>query len=330
MSLRDITLAMFRCRASDVFNQKDGIYGLYNLARQHVHLTSSRSSTKLILAWGHQAGSLISHHLFALATCGILREPEERATPVSSTPQFSFDSDGETLRCDAIFIDRVKWKTDSTIWKPRVADPVVRYQDSDLANLENSEHAAQTILAFLHYGTPEDCWLALGNVLTVGHLQKFKVITLETPLVTVSSWVSILMDANYRNEIFDGISQDPGESPQARDFICELSEQEERNEPDALRMLCVLKHFPIIARFTHAVWMHNEDKVLFVTEGGLLGSTNMSLKEGDAVFRLLNVDKPMVLRQVDDKWTVDGPAYVEGIMKGERWREGVAEEIWIV
>jgi hypothetical protein len=75
---------------------------------------------------------------------------------------------------------------------------------------------------------------------------------------------------------------------------------------------------------THAVWMHNEDKALFVTEGKgrrLLGSASVAVREGDGVFWLSGADRPMVMRPCGDtgigrSWRLVGPAYVEGMMRG--------------
>lgn len=104
---------------------------------------------------------------------------------------------------------------------------------------------------------------------------------------------------------------------------------------EAWRTLCALKMWEKTASQTHAVWMHNVGRTLFVTEGiGLLGSASAAVREGDGVFLLSGVDRPMVMRQCysgekGKAWRLVGPAYVEGMMRGElwKWEKGVDLEI---
>ncbi|KAK0613170.1 heterokaryon incompatibility protein-domain-containing protein [Immersiella caudata] len=372
---REITTAMFRCRASSVFDDRDRIYGLYGVfTRLGITLSKpdyAKSREELYEEFTRQACQS-THSLdllclvnntdsslqdpswvpdfsapFRLGDMWLSRNDKTPTSPRSDTAfNFSFHPDGKSLRCTAILIDKVAHKTGMSIWKPADHDAILRHEDGDLVNLQDPTHSTQTTLTFMQwvyllvtymdqlsrrYETKENALLAFGNVLTTGHLRALEsLITITNPLQTVSSWIGTFVDAKYRNELFDGLVDDLDVSPEVRGYIRDQLAERGVEVGDSWKTLCVLKFYPIVARFTHTVWMHNEDKVLFVTEGGWLGSGNMSLREGDAVFRLAGLDRPMLMRLMDDAWKVVGPAFVEGVIDGEVWCEGEAEEILIV
>ena len=70
---------------------------------------------------------------------------------------------------------------------------------------------------------------------------------------------------------------------------------------------------------------HSKLKVMFLTEGGLIGTASRLVEEGDMVVLVAGVSVPLLLRptgQDEGEFKVVGPAYVQGVMYGERWEEG--------
>ena len=66
-------------------------------------------------------------------------------------------------------------------------------------------------------------------------------------------------------------------------------------------------------------------KSFFLTETGYMGTAPISIVEGDEVFLIAGLHTPVVLRRDDSRgensYTYVCPAYVQGIMYGEVWRE---------
>jgi hypothetical protein len=75
--------------------------------------------------------------------------------------------------------------------------------------------------------------------------------------------------------------------------------------------LCMLKTHPTFAKVHHAMWMWSCDRTIFVTGKDSIGTALCSIRESDLVVRFAGVDKPMILRLVDESdesFRVVGPA----------------------
>lgn len=71
--------------------------------------------------------------------------------------------------------------------------------------------------------------------------------------------------------------------------------------------------------FGKPVWdFKYPESSFFVTKGGLIGCSVSVSKPGDLVFAPLGSTYPLLLRPVDDGFTIVGYAYVNGVMRGER------------
>ncbi|KAK4443098.1 heterokaryon incompatibility protein-domain-containing protein [Podospora aff. communis PSN243] len=284
---REITTAMFRCRASSVFDDRDRIYGLYGVFTRHGitlsrpdyakskeelyeeftrEVCQSTQSLDLLCLVDNADPDLPGPSWvpdfsspFRLGDMWLHRKDKPDTSPQADTASnFSFHPDGKSLRCTAILIDKVAYKTGMNIWKPADHDAILRHQDGDLINLQDDTHSTQTTLAFMQWfylfmtymdalskrcETKENALLAFGNVLTTGHLRNLDtLITLTNPLQTVSSWISAVMDAKYRDELFDSLVDDPGVSPEVRGYIRDQLAQRRGEVDDSWKTLCVLWH----------------------------------------------------------------------------------------
>jgi hypothetical protein len=73
-------------------------------------------------------------------------------------------------------------------------------------------------------------------------------------------------------------------------------------------------------------WMIDCSKgtTFFTTASGFMGKGLLAIQENDLVVLIAGLDIPMIVREVGDignNHRLMGPAYVHGIMYGERWRD---------
>jgi hypothetical protein len=68
----------------------------------------------------------------------------------------------------------------------------------------------------------------------------------------------------------------------------------------------------------------------FITSGGYMGRGLKAVQEGDLVALIAGVDMPMIIRKEGDLYRLKGPAYVHGIMRGEKWPEDEKDLVDIV
>lgn len=73
-------------------------------------------------------------------------------------------------------------------------------------------------------------------------------------------------------------------------------------------------------------------RILFLTEKGFLGTGNLATRPRDQIVLVAGVAMPLILREVEKETShkVIGPAFVQGWMEGELWREERDSEIKLV
>lgn len=367
-SATPLDLLLFRCRACHVTEPKDRIYGLYGvLERRGIRLSEvdyGKTKEQVYLEFTREACQVTnSLRLLNLVTGsntttlpGIPRQPSWvpdyggrfrmgdnwassglRASS-GSVPDFHFSADGRVLRTVGVLVDTIKEKTTQTIWQPS-GDPAL-VEDGDLVNLEWG--FAQTVQAYrewyeLHeehfdslrarYGSYEGMMGALEKVLTLRPQSCY------SP-AAMSTWMYLLEKRLDRSRYF---LEATGRLQRRKDF-----EEHPRNfwfrmmmrlPSEEWQTLCALKMCSKTSALNHAIWMHNANRLLFVTERGFLGSANMSIREGDAIFLFSGVDRPMILREQgkgSNSWTMVGPAYIDGIMEGQLWDPRTLRPVSIV
>lgn len=60
----------------------------------------------------------------------------------------------------------------------------------------------------------------------------------------------------------------------------------------------------------------------FTTSNGYIGKGLSSIREDDLVVLITGIDLPMIIQKEDATYRLIGPAYVHGIMDGEKWPDG--------
>ncbi|EJT68896.1 hypothetical protein GGTG_13560 [Gaeumannomyces tritici R3-111a-1] len=367
-----LDLLLFRCRACHVTEPKDRIYGLYGvLERLGIRLSEvdyNKTKEQVYLEFTREAcqatNSLSLLNLVAgsnntATSATIPRQPSwvpdyggpyrmgdnwaSSGLRASSglVPDFHFSIDGRVLRTVGVLVDTIKEKTTTTIWQPS-GDPAL-VEDGDLVSLEWG--FLQTVRAYREWNELfekhiDTLWVTYGSSCEGVVRALKKVLTLRQqacyPPAAMYAWMHLIdkrqdrsgafMEANWRLER----RKDFKEHRLRSWFRFMMTSGQDEEE---WQTLCALKMCPKASDLNHAIWMHNADRQLFVTKRGFLGSANMSIREGDAIFVLSGVDRPMILRpQGTDPnlWTILGPAYIDGMMEGQLWDPGNLQLVSII
>lgn len=89
-----------------------------------------------------------------------------------------------------------------------------------------------------------------------------------------------------------------------------------------LQLLLVLMHRGFYDAFLEA-WKKAIGSVFLWTRDGHIGTGPVATQEGDVIALIQGVRTPMILRASEplypDRYTVIGPAFINGMMEGEKW-----------
>ncbi len=88
---------------------------------------------------------------------------------------------------------------------------------------------------------------------------------------------------------------------------------------EGVSMLLTVQRDKLAWDFYACVYYTSIRTRLFITSGGILGKGLKAIQEGDLVALIAEVDFPMILRKEGDSYRSKGPAYIHGIMNGEKW-----------
>lgn len=346
---------MFRSRACQATDPRDKVYGLYGVL-QHIGVELSPpdySKTKDEVFWDFtREACLITQSLSLLK---LANGSSSCSTTPSWVPDYSgqfrmgdgllggkpsgdsdtvfhFSNDGRTLYTTGILVDLIETRSTRVVWQPST-DPTLSL-DGDLVNLE--EGYRETVEAYREwysilidnlshlmsqYGDAKLVMLAFGRALTLGVL---------TPDLTNSMWVwtHIVDKGDDRSEFLTAAQQDP----KIKAHFYDDETRRWMTESEEWQTLCALKTCPRTASLNHLIWMHAARKSVFVTRGGFIGCSNLSIEENDVICLLSGFDQPMVVRFVPDKksFIVVGPAYIGGMMEGEKWDPSKLQTLKII
>ncbi|KAF2260072.1 hypothetical protein CC78DRAFT_620568 [Lojkania enalia] len=116
------------------------------------------------------------------------------------------------------------------------------------------------------------------------------------------------------------------------DFIALLGFSADDEEwEDEIKIRLILKVYSQnVARFQHDIALVTYQRTIFTTRDGYIGIGPRWAKPNDSIALISGSKLPFVVRRVGRNFQLIGPAYINGIMKGERWDEDLLENITIV
>ena len=250
--------------------------------------------------------------------------------------RIDFSKDNRKLFIYGTIVDIIQKSSGHTVWLPSTADSII--EDGPFVNLE--EGYAESIRAFRDwyrvlqtndslaiYGDYDSKILAFSQSLTHGMtwLSNLRLGTERENNVAVGFWLCLLFgvgEQSYRMSALEEAIKQAG----IEQYFYSSPERRYLTEDEDWQTLCMLKHHPGTAHIHHLIWMMMRDKTFFVTRDGYMGTAYKSIRDNDVIALVEGVDQPMILRpngESPEEWQVICPAYIEGMMQGELWTEGL-------
>jgi hypothetical protein len=101
--------------------------------------------------------------------------------------------------------------------------------------------------------------------------------------------------------------------------------------PDELKIRLVLRLIsPEVAYIQHEFFLNTYHRTFFITRDGYMGICPRWARSSDSVALLAGLNTPFIVREAGEHYSLIGPAYVEGIMLGERWNDNEVRIITLV
>jgi hypothetical protein len=79
-----------------------------------------------------------------------------------------------------------------------------------------------------------------------------------------------------------------------------------------------------VASLQHDIFLNSYHKTLVITKDGYMGTCPRWAEPGDSVVLISGLRTPFVVRKDGQDYRLIGPAYIAGVMNGERWDENQA------
>jgi hypothetical protein len=115
-----------------------------------------------------------------------------------------------------------------------------------------------------------------------------------------------------------------------------LFNEKEKQDPKKVtesltyKIAVMLKANYLTSTYTYFVQTRMSGCRFVITKHGFIGTAPPMAKVGDGIFLVSGLSLPMIIRQRENGTNIlIGPAYVHGIMDGEKWPEDEAELEWI-
>ena len=136
-----------------------------------------------------------------------------------------------------------------------------------------------------------------------------------------------LLTANFEGNKIDlgvihkKIQQSEAYQPIRDDYANIFGLSRDANEwPDEILIRLFLRLYSYeISRMQHDICLITYHRTLFTTRDGYIGVGPRWIRPGDKISLISGLTLPFVIREKKENYNLIGPAYVHGIMEGERW-----------
>jgi hypothetical protein len=121
-------------------------------------------------------------------------------------------------------------------------------------------------------------------------------------------------------EIIDKALSDSMAVPEVLHMIKELGVAPEISQmTDEFKIIVVMKLSGLACKFQTPVYSFASLRSFFLTEDDYFGMAPETISSGDQIALFAGLKVPMIIRKSGDSYELLGPAYIHGIMHGERW-----------
>jgi hypothetical protein len=101
--------------------------------------------------------------------------------------------------------------------------------------------------------------------------------------------------------------------------------------PDELKIRFILRlASPEVALMQHDFFLNTYHRTFFITQDGYMGIGPRWARAGDSVALISGLKTPFIVRESGEQFNLIGPAYIEGVMLGERWDDSRVRTLTLV
>lgn len=101
--------------------------------------------------------------------------------------------------------------------------------------------------------------------------------------------------------------------------------------PEELQIRLILRLYtPGVASVQHDIFLNTYHKTFLISRDGYMGICPRWARVGDLIVLISGLTAPFIVRKEEENYTLVGPAYVHGVMQGERWSTEGLEDITFV
>jgi hypothetical protein len=139
-------------------------------------------------------------------------------------------------------------------------------------------------------------------------------------------------DPSFLQSLLDQVQSLPGYNAMLNDYAT-LFDQGTSIEtwPDELKIRLILRlASPEVAYIQHDIFLNTYHRTFVLTCDGYMGICPRWARAGDLVALIAGLNTPFIVREAGEHYNLIGPAYIEGVMCGERWDDGEAKTITLV
>lgn len=154
---------------------------------------------------------------------------------------------------------------------------------------------------------------------------------------TFEQWMYVMTldlekDHNYVQDSIADIESDPISSAIVSDYIrlfgCSQDPRQWSAELQIRLLLRARNH--ALSTLQHDISLLSYQRTFFTTKDNYMGVGPRRMISTDRIALIAGLQLPFIVRKSGDAYNLIGPAYVHGIMKGERWDKELAEDITLV
>lgn len=192
-----------------------------------------------------------------------------------------------------------------------------------------------------NYPTGEEPSTAFYNIMTQSLLpgsQSWSIQSSPKPKEDVfQKWLSIMtadlsQDPTQFHSDFDNIKSDPNSVAIVKDYIRLFGcSDNPRDWTAELQIRLLLRACDqALSTLQHDVSILSYQRTFFTTRDGYMGVGPRSARPTDRIALIAGLQLPFIVRKAGQNYNLIGPAYIYGVMKGERWNSELAQKITLV